>query len=186
MGAVDRAQTVAQLRRVLKPQLLRRLFHLGTEVGDKLVALAVEYEHGLGHAAAVVLRAAALYAPAGAGPHLVVEARPFLADIPREAPRAVRQQERLADGIYYLVRLSPAAEGAEVSRAVLARAADDGHHRVLAARVDTDEGIALVILEEDIVVGLVALYERVFKHQRLELAASDDDVEVVYFFALPT
>ena len=40
--------------------------------------------------------------------------------------------------------------------------------------------VALVVLQKDVVPGHVLLDERVLQHQRLELAAHDDGVEVVH------
>ena len=47
-------------------------------------------------------------------------------------------------------------------------------------QIEPDKGVALVVLEQDVVVWLVLLYERIFQHQRLELAARDNDVEVMH------
>ena len=180
--ALDRPQPVAQLGGALEAQLLRRLLHLAAQLVHQLAALAVEDEHGLLYARAVIPGAAVLQAPARAASHVVIEAGALPADIPREFARAVGQQQRLGDGVDDVPRLAAAAEGAEVARAVLPRAARNAHGGVLLPQIHPDEGIALVVLEEDVVVRLVALDERVFQHQRLELARRDDDVEVRNLF----
>ena len=175
-----RAQPVAQLGGALESQLFRRLLHLASQLIRELLALAVEYHRRLRYAAAVILRTAVLQAPARAAAHVVVEAGALLADIPREFPRAVRQQQRLGDRAYNVVGLAAPAEGAEVFCPVLPRAVRQRHFRVLLMQIEPDKRVALVILEQDVVVRLVLLYERVFQHQRLELAARDNDVEVMH------
>ena len=89
-----RAQPVAQLGGALESQLFRRLLHLASQLIRELLALAVEYHRRLRYAATVVLRTAVLQAPARAAAHVVVEAGALPADVPREFPRAVRQQQR--------------------------------------------------------------------------------------------
>ena len=174
----DGTDAVAQRSGRLEAQLLRRALHLFAQRGDELAALALEDQGGLRHAGAVVRPIASLEAPAGAAAHLVLQAWPFLSDVARELPRTVRQQQGVLDHADDLARLKAAAEGAVVIGAVLRRAARDRHDRIVAFRVDADEGVALVVLEQDIVVRLVALDQRVFQHQRLEFARGDDDVEI--------
>ena len=75
--------------------------------------------------------------------------------------------------------LLPHPIGPEVPRPVVGHPADDGEFRIRLP-AEADEGIPLVVLEKDVVPGHVLLDERVLQHQRLELAAHDDGVEVVH------
>ena len=175
---LHRAEPVAKLGGFFKAELRSRLLHLLAKLLHQLPALAVEDEGHLHHAAAVVLGAAVSETPARAGAHVVVEAGPLLPDVAREFAGAVRQQQGLRDRGDDVAGLAPAAEGAEVARPVLPRAALDRERGVLLPHVKADEGIALVVLEEDVVVGLVPLDEGVFEHEGLKLAPRDDDVEV--------
>ena len=180
--ALDGPHPVPKLRGFLKAQLLRRLLHLALQIFDQFPALSLQDQHRLAHPGPVVLRAAVLQTPAGAGAHVVVQAGPLLADVPGEFAAAVRQQQSLADGVQDLPGLIAAAEGAVVFGPVLGSAAREAHHRILLSGVHPHEGIALVVLQEDVIVGLVALDEGVFQHQGLKLAAGDDDVEVRHLF----
>ena len=109
---------------------------------------------------------------------MVIQARAGAADVAREAARARRQAQRLAHGVDDLGRHAPAAVGAEVLRAVLLRAVDKRERRVRLRHVQTHEGVALVVLEQDVVFGFVQLDERVFEHERLKLGLHDNDIEI--------
>ena len=127
---LDRPQAIPQRGSPLKAKLLRRLLHLSAKLLDQLPALAVEDQHGLHHAGAVVLRGAVAQAPARAASHVVVEAGALFADVAREPARAVRQQQRFGEGVDDVARLAAPAEGAEIARPVLSGAACDAHSRV--------------------------------------------------------
>ena len=73
----------------------------------------------------------------------------------------------------------PPAEGAEVPGPVLGDAVGEGEAGVGLVR-EADEGVALVVLQEDVVAGHVPLDEGVLQHQGLELALDEDGVEVVH------
>ena len=44
---------------------------------------------------------------------------------------------------------------------------------------DLDIAVALVVLEQNVVLRLVLLYHRVLEHERFKLTVRDDDIEVV-------
>ncbi len=67
----------------------------------------------------------------------------------------------------------------EVARAVLLDAAGDGDARPVLLHVDLEVGVVLVVLEADVVDGLVALDEGGLQQQRLRLVAGDDVVKCV-------
>ena len=179
--ALHGADAVAQRGGDLEPELLSRGLHLGGETLRELFCASGEHQLGLCYRGAVLFRRRpAGAAPAGAGAHMVIEAGPRLVYVAREAARTGGQLEGLAHGVYYVLCQAPPSKGAEILGAVLNHAVRQREARVLALHVQADEGIALVVLEQDVVVRLVALYERVFQHQRLEFALDYDDVEVVH------
>ena len=176
-------ETLAALEgRMELVQRLRRLRHCPPQLLDVLSALSLQDLHRLAHPGPVVLGIAVLETPAGAGAHVVVQAGPVLADVPGEFAVAVRQQQGRADGVDDLPGLAPAAEGAVVFGAVLGGPAGDAHHGVGLPLIHAHEGIALVVLQQDVVVGPVPLDEGVFQHQSLKLTPRHDHVEVRHLF----
>ena len=178
LQALDGAQPVAQRRRVFKPQRIGRSLHLLGQFGRELRRAAVEDHLGLADGLEVLRARDVLQAVARAGAHVVIQARAGAADVARKAARARRQAQRLAYSVDDLGRHAPAAVGAEVLRAVLLRMIDERERRVRLRHVQTHEGIALVVLEQDVVFGFVQLDERVFEHERFELGLHDDDIEI--------
>ena len=177
---LDRADAVAQRGGLLEAKLLRRLLHSAAQSFDQFRALSFQDQRGLFDAAAVVLLRHVLETPSGAAAHLILQTGPVLADITREFPRAVRQQQGLADRGDDLARLIAPAERAVIARSILRSAAGERQLRIGTLKIDADEGITLVVLEQDIVVRPVALDQRVFQHERFEFAVSDDHVEIAH------
>ena len=68
---------------------------------------------------------------------------------------------------------------AEIPRAILRRPRNDRKARIVLRRVQPDIRIALVVLQQNVVLGLIFFYHRIFEHERLELALGNDDVEGV-------
>ena len=75
--------------------------------------------------------------------------------------------------------LIPAAEGAEVPGGVIGVAVGQGKAGIRLPG-KAHKGIALVVLEEDVVFGAVALDEGVFQHQRLKLTGDENRVEMIH------
>ena len=73
----------------------------------------------------------------------------------------------------------PPAEWPKVFCPVIGQFPLDGKAGVQLFHGKTDVGVALVIFQQDIIVGLMALDEGVFQHQGLELRPGHDGVEVV-------
>ena len=71
------------------------------------------------------------------------------------------------------------AVGAEILRAVIQNARSQLDHRIFLVQIDAQIRIALVILEQDVVLRHVALDERAFEHQRLKFRSGNNDVEMV-------
>ena len=175
---LDGAQPVAQRRRIFKPQRLGRGLHLLGQLGGQLRRAPVEDHLRLADGLQILRARDVLQAIACAGAHVVIQARAGTPDIARETARARRQAQRFADGIDDLRRHAPSAVGAEVFRTVLLRAVDERKRRVRLRHIQTHKGITLVVLEQNVVFGLVQLDERVFEHERLKLGLHDNDIEI--------
>ncbi len=175
----DGLDAVPQLGRLLKPQGLRLRLHFCGHVPDQLLGTALQQLAGLLDPAVIFrlrhLRTAEAVAPA----HVEVQAGPLRADIPGELAAAGGQPQGLAHRVHRLPGLIPPAEGAEVFGAVVGGAVHQGEPGI-PPPAEPDEGIPLVILQQDVVMGHVALDEGVFQHQGLELAGDENGVEMIH------
>ena len=174
----DGLDAVTNGRRLLKAQSLRFGFHFLLHLPQQLLGLAFQQLHRLSDATAVFLRRHGRAAEAVTAAHVEIQARPFRADIPREFSIAGRQTQRSQHGVQRLSGLKAAAEGAEIPRPVIRRAAHHGKAGIFFPR-QADEGIALIIFQQDVIAGHMALDEGIFQHQRLKLAGDENRVEAV-------
>ena len=94
---------------------------------------------------------------------------------------AAGQLEGQPDGLHHIVGHGSAAVGAVIVRAVVRRFADHGDDRVNVLHVKPEVGVALVVLQKDVVFRHVALDEGAFQHQRFKFGSSDNDVKMVDF-----
>ena len=155
--------------------------HLCGELRCHLPQPPLEQPHRLGDAAPVLggigaVRTAEAVAPAD----VVVEAGSLLADVPREPAGAGRQAQGGAHRVDGLPRLAAAAEGAEVAGAVLRGPCHQREAGVVGLFVQPDEGVALVVLQQNVVAGHVPLDKGVLQNESLKLGADDDGVEPVH------
>ena len=107
-----------------------------------------------------------------------VQAGPFRADVLGKLPAAGGQPQGGQHRVQRLPGLEPPAEGPEVPGAVI------GHpvrHREPGIRLpgQAHKGVALVVLQENVVTGHMALDKGILQHQGLELAGDKDRVEVI-------
>ena len=160
-------------------KLLRFALHLLAHGARQILIVSREQLHRLLHARGVLRLVRHAAAEPVAAAHVVVEAGALPADVAGEFPRAGRQAEGRADRVDRRARFVAPAEGAEIARAVGRRAVDERKPRVRPP-AQAHEGIALVVLEQDVVVRHVLLDERVFQDQRLELTGDEDRVEMVH------
>ena len=114
-----------------------------------------------------------------AAPQMLVEARTVLADVAREHPRTGLEVECLADRVDRAAGRHAALIRPEIARPVMRRLGNHGKRRIGRVRIQPDIGIALVVLEQDIVLWLVFFDHRVFEHKRLKLGFGHNDVKVV-------
>ena len=89
------------------------------ESGNQLLAFPLENQPGLTAAQPVIFRRCLPAAPAGTFSHVVVQTGPFLSDVSRKCPGAIRQQQSSGDGIDDFAAPVPASERAVIGRAVL-------------------------------------------------------------------
>ena len=110
---------------------------------------------------------------------MLVKARAVLADVAREHARTGLEVERLTDRIDRAASCHTTLIWAEIARPVMRRLGNHGKCRIGRVRIQPDIGIALVVLEEDVVLGLVFFDHRVFKHERFKLSFGHYDVKIV-------
>ena len=98
---------------------------------------------------------------------VVVQAGPFPADVPRELPGADGELQCPAHRLDGKTCLPAATEGAEVPGAVLLRLSRQSEPGVGGPGVQPDEGVSLVVLEQD-VVSVSYTHLDVYKRQGVE------------------
>ncbi|MPM67526.1 hypothetical protein SDC9_114449 [bioreactor metagenome] len=116
-------------------------------------------------------------APAPALAHVMVQAGPLPADVAGELAAAGGQTQSGAQSLQNGEGAGAAAEGAEVARAVLGGAAHQGKLGIGLADGQADIGVALAVLEQNVIFGLMALNEGALQHQRLKLRIGQDYIE---------
>ena len=174
--ALHRADAVAIDARLLKAHRRGRLLHLLSQVAQYGLALAREELDHLIHVQVVFVARAQARARGQALADLVMQTGPAR-PVHRIGARA--QREHLAQHIQHLAHAAPAHVWPEVARAVLLHAAHHLHAREVLGDIYAQVGVVLVVLEEDVVVGLVQLDEVALQDQRFEVGVDQDDVKVI-------
>ena len=164
--------------RLLEAQLFRRPLHLGGQVVPHLLKAALQQADRLGNGLVVLLpqvfRAAVAVALAmwkfRQGRSFPMSRGNFF----RQEGQAQSGAQGIDDGLGGVA----AGIGAEVPGPVLRRPGGQGKAGVgLVGQADI--GVALVVLQEDVVPGLVPLDEGALQHQGLDSLSAMMDVEVV-------
>ena len=172
----DGVDLVAEQGRRLKFQPVRRFHHpLVQGLEDVLFAVADQVDRALD--GLIVVFAADL--PAAHGHALAdvgVQAGAALAAVLREPFIAPGQQKGIHGRFGHLPRRKAGGIGADVLRSVLLFLQREGEPRPLLLG-HFDIAVALVVLQQDVVLRGVGLDLAGFQHQRLELALADDDIE---------
>ena len=175
----DVLYAVAVFGRALELQIFRRLNHLLLQQPEQAAVIAAQQMRGLLVALAQLRRRdRAGAADAYALPDVEIQAGAALADVLRELLMAARQSQRLAHRADDAVRRRVRRKRPVVLRAVAVVAGGHGQSGILALR-ELDIGVALRVLELDVVVRHVLLDERVLQHQRLQLGGGVIDLEAV-------
>ena len=175
----DGVNPVPEQRRLLEVEGLRLRLHLGGHVPEELLALSLQQLHRLLDPAIVLLRRHLRAAEPVAPAHVEVQAGPLRPDVPGELPAAGGQPQGGQHRVQGLPGLEPAAEGAEVPGGVLGHPVHHGEPGICLLG-QADEGIPLVVLQQDVVARHMPLDEGVLQHQGLELAGDEDGVKVVH------
>ena len=166
---------------LFKVQLLRRLFHLLAQLRRQLAVVAAEDPHRLADAGLILrLTGAVRAAEAVAAANVVIQAGPLPADIPGKLAGADGQAQGAAHRLDGQAGLTPSAEGTEVFRAVVSGLSHQGEAGIGRVSVQPHKGIALVVLQQDVVPGHVALDERVLQDQGLELRGHENGIEMIH------
>ena len=163
---------------LFKAHILGGLFHLLLQSGLQLLAFALQHLDALADDLAEGLGRQLAGAGAAAFFHVQLQAGPFLSDIPWEFPAAAGQQKGLTQQADGHIGGAPAAVGAEIQRAVLLPAAGQRQAGKLLP-ADPDKGIALVILQQDVVLGLVFFDQGVFQQQGVQLGVGENGLKMV-------
>ena len=172
---------VTECRRFFKLPVLRSLRHLLLHSGAHLPQLARKQPHRLLHTAAIFRPVGAIgAAKAVTLADMVVEAGPLLANVAGKTAGAGRQLQRRRHGVERLPRLMSSAERPKILRPILGGLADHGKAGIFLLPIQADEGIALIILQKDIIAGLMALDEGVFQDEGLKLRAHHNGVELLH------
>ena len=172
---------VTEGRRLFKLPVLRRLCHLLLHGGAHLPQLTGEEPCRLLHAAAILRPIGAIgAAKAITLTDMVVEAGPLFANIAGKTAGAGRQLQRRRHSMERLPRLMSPTEGAEILRPIPSGLADHGKAWIFFLLIQTDKGIALIILQKDIIAGLMALDKGVFQDEGLKLRAHHNGVELLH------
>jgi hypothetical protein len=173
---VQRLHPVAQPRRDLKFLFGGRRLHLGGQLLGQPVVLALEKALDVAHGLVVALAGLQGGARRVAPVNVVLETRPGLLAVDGDA--AGPEGKELSHEAEGLPHGGGGIEGPEVGRAVLLH--PPGHHqtRILLVGGQLEEGIMLVVPEDDVVARAVPLDQIRFEDQGLELVAGDDELEV--------
>jgi hypothetical protein len=164
----QRLDLVAQLRRFLVLEGVGVGHHALLQRVQHLLLLAEQEALGVGHVALVVLRVHEADARRAAAADLVQQARPRA--VGKDRVLASAQPEHLLDVVDGILHRPGARERAEVAVLLVHGAAVVGHARERPGH-ELQVRIALVVLEQDVELGVQRLDQVVLEQQRLGLAA---------------
>ena len=155
---LDGTQAVAQDGGTLKLQFLGGFVHLLGEFTLELLCVALEQRDRLSDQRVILLRTDLAGAWRTAAAEVQIQARPVLADVAREGRATGFEVQRFSDRIN---RSSCGTAAACTDRSTAlrhaARLGDNFEIRVRQRGVQPHIGIALVVLEQDVVLRLVLL-----------------------------
>ncbi len=175
---LDRLEPVPQPRGIFEPQLGGRLVHVGFEAPPQIAVAAFQKQDRRVHRRPVLLAAAqGGHARTQAALDVVVQAAgPGCG--PVDLLAAVADAERAPDRVDEQPRPGGGDVGAEITRAVTDRPAGQADLGKGGLERDPDEGKRLVVLQVEIVAGLVLVHQVALEDERLVFAAGDDVLDV--------
>ena len=173
---LDRVDLVAEYRRPLELQGLRRRFHALGDRLDHAVGLSLKEQGNLFDYLGILPPADCADARADAPVDEIVKARARVC--PGNGLCARAEGEQLLEQAQRAPDAAHTGEGTEVAGAVFGHPAGDVDEGVVFLGVDLDKGIALVILQTSVVRRLVLLDQVAFQNHRFLLRLGDDVLEV--------
>ncbi len=150
--------------------------HAGLQLVDHFFGVAFEEIDELSDAFAIVGAALGIDTRTAAQFKMIVEAGAFV--VAGDGAVTVEIGEDFADRFERAAHGPAAGKGAEVAGTVALDLAHALHFGEVILPVDLDIGVPLVILEHDVVVGLVTLDQVVFEDQRFHLGSGDPPGDV--------
>src|SRR5260370_732190 len=171
----DRAPAVADSGRLFELEPRGTILHLIAHLAEKLQVLSFEQHLRRMQMAFVLFAIDGQAAWPEASLDLIFEAWPRT--IAKDRVGAGAERERFSDYVDRLAESVGGTEGAEVASAVFHDFTGDRDSRP-SVMGDLRAQIGFVVLQPDVVLGLVLLNQVVLEDQRLLLAGSDDGVEV--------
>ena len=177
-GLGHRPDLVAQPRRGLEAQRLRRGGHARFEFIDELRALAFEQQQRVLDLGTVVGGIDRQRARAETALDLIFQARPGA--VTEHAVRTRPQRKDLADGFQRVLDRGARMERPEIFGAVFDHLARQQQPRPRVPLRQLDVPVRGIVLEADVVAGLELLDQRVFEQQRLFFVPGDQRLHVVH------
>ena len=175
--APDGVELVAVEGRLLKVPLFGSGLHFCFQAGYNLVGFALqEAAQAIDHVPVLVLARGA-DARSQAQADVQIEAGPLV--LTGDGPAAGEVGKDAPQGVERLLYRPGGGKGAIVAGAIPLHAAHDEDPGKVFLPGDLDVRIALVVLEPDVVLGLVALDEVALEDQGLQFGGGDDKVDVV-------
>ena len=173
-------QAIPVLGGVFKIQPLRGLLHLAAQRLTQRLLFALQKLLCLLHTPPVLHLWHLRPAEAVALLHMVIQAGPLFSDVTGKFFITAWQAKDRLDGLNDLLGTAAAAIGPEIGGAVILDAVGKGDLRIGLPQVQPQIGIALVILQKDVVFGHIVLDKRTFQHQSLKFRGGADGLKMVY------
>ena len=175
----DGVDAIAQVGSPLKIERCGRGLHLRLQLAQHPRRIARKEGDDLREHRVVFLAADLAGAGRAALAHMVHQTGPLApGDGPFEILFAVADGEMIAHHVHALAQQQGGEIGAKIARAVLFYAADDLNAGKILPKIDAHIGKVLVVLEQDVVLGLELLDEIALQRERLRLVGYADRFKV--------
>ena len=175
----DGPETVPEGGGLLKLQGLRRFLHLALQLLLHLAKLSLQQPHRLFDGLLVLASRDLLPAVAVTLAHVVVEAGSLLSLVPGKHLPAGRKLQGGPQGVQNGLGVVASSKGPKIPGAVVGHPPLDGETGIGLLHRQPDIGIAFVILQQNIIPGLVPRDEGILQHQGLKLRPGHNGVKVV-------
>ena len=174
-------QPVPQGGGQLELQMIGSLDHLRLDLLRHGLVVSGEQLSGLLHGLAVFGAGFAWLAPTGTLVHMVIEAGALLTHIPRKLLAAGGKLQGVLHRLQDIVSHAPAAERTVIMGTIIRDFAHQRDSGINLLHIQAKVGIALIILQEDVVLGHIPLDQRAFQHQRLKFTGGHNHVKMMDF-----